>query len=64
MTKHVTQEDKYGLMAISTKESSKMIKGTGTACTRARMDKSMREDSETERVTGKGLSSCLQVKST
>ena len=51
-------------MAISTKESLKMIKGTGTACTSTRMERSTRENSETETETSKGLTSGLQVKST
>ena len=50
-------------MAISTKESLK-IKCTGTACTSTRVEKSTRENTETERGTGKGLTSGLQVKST
>ncbi len=41
-----------------------MIKSTGTACTSTRMEKSMRENTETERGRGKGLKSCLQVQST
>ena len=40
-----------------------MMKCTGTACTSGRMDKSTRENTETERETGKGLTSGLQVKS-
>ena len=40
-----------------------MIKCTGTACTSTRVDKSTRENTETERGTGKGLTSGLQVKS-
>ena len=41
-----------------------MIKYTGTPCTSKRVEKSTRENSETERVTGKGLTSGLQVEST